>query len=87
MEGGVLNVADYLRINRPGIGAPGRAAEVTDGLRDGTARNKIAGFRQASDGGEDSAAELPGERGDKVAESMKRQGDSIFNRAIVHCGL
>ena len=83
----MLHVADHLRINTPWIGAPGSAAEVTDGSRDGTARDKITGFGQTSNGSENSASEVLRKPGDKVAEAMKRQGDSIFDRAIVHSEL
>ena len=84
MEGSVLDVADHARINRPGIGASSSATEIANGSWDGTARNKITGFGQTSDRGEDGAAEILREPGDKVAESMKRQSDSVFNGAIVH---
>ena len=85
MKGSVLHVADHLRINRPWIGAPGSVAEIPNGSGEGTPRDKITGFGQTSYGGEDTTAELPRKSGDKVAETMKGQGDSIFYRAVVHC--
>lgn len=85
MEGSVLHVADHLGINRPRIGASGSAAEIVNGTGQGTARDKITSFSQTSYGGEDTTAEVLRKSGDKVAETMKRQGDSIFYRAVVHC--
>lgn len=87
MESGVLNIADQLRINRPGIGAPGSAAEIANGTGNGAARDKITSFGQASNGREDATAEARRKPGDQVAEAMKWQGDSIFDRAIVHSEL
>ena len=84
MEGSVLDVADHLRINRPWIRAPGSAAEIANRLGYGAARGKISSFGHTSNGGQNTTAEPLGEPGNQVAESMKRQGDSIFDWAIVH---
>jgi len=80
----VLDVADHLRINGPGIGEPGSAGEIGDGSGNGTLRDKITGFGRGPDRGEDSAGECLRECGNQVAESVKRQGNSIFDRPKVH---
>ncbi len=87
MEGGVLHVADQPRINRPWIGEPSSVAEIANVTGDWTARDKITGFGQTSNGSENSTSEVLRKPGDKVAETVKRQGDSIFDRAVVHCEL
>jgi hypothetical protein len=87
MEGSMLNVADHLRINRPRIGAPGSAAEIADGTGNGAARDKITSSGQTSYGREDATAEVLRKPGNQVPEAMKRQGDSVFERAIVHSEL
>src|ERR1043165_4459190 len=84
MGGSMLYVADHLRINRPRIGAPGSAAEIANGSGDGTARGKVTGFGQTSNGSENSTSEVLRKPGDQIAETMKWQGDSIFDRAEVH---
>ena len=80
----MLNVTNHLRINRPWIGTPGSATEIANGSGDGAARDKITSFGQSSNGTENSTAEFHGKPGDQVAEAMKWQCDSIFDRAIVH---
>jgi len=80
----VLHVLDHPRINTPWIGSSGGAAEIFNSSGDGTARQKITGFGQTSYGGENPTAKCFREPGDKVAESMKRQSNSVFDRAIVH---
>ena len=84
MEGSVLHVADHLRINRPWIGAPGSVAEIANASGDGAAGDKITSFGQTSNGSEYGTPEVLRKPGDKVAEAMKRQGDSIFERTVVH---
>jgi hypothetical protein len=84
MDGGVLNVADHLRIYRPWIGAPGGEAEIANGSGDRTARKKITSLGQTSNGSENCASEALRKAGNQVAEAMKRQGDSVFNWAEVH---
>jgi hypothetical protein len=80
----VLHVADYLRINRPWIGAPGSMAEIANDSGDGAAGDKITSFGQTPNGSENSTSEVLRKPGDKVAEAVKGQGDSIFERTVVH---
>src|SRR6185295_14578572 len=84
MQGGAPDVAHHSRVDGPGIGPVGRAAEVAKRSPGVASRYKISRLRHGSEGTHGSPCQTVGQSGKEKPKAMKRPGDSILNSPEVH---